>query len=32
LGFIFFSGGLLHKWLGKKLFAHCCTILGFLVI
>jgi hypothetical protein len=32
LSFIFFSGGLHHKYLGKILFAHCCTFLGFLII
>jgi hypothetical protein len=32
IGFVFFSGGLLHQKLGKNSFAYCCTILDFLMI
>jgi hypothetical protein len=32
LGFAFFSSGLFHYWSSKKLFAHCCTFFGLLMI
>jgi hypothetical protein len=32
LSFTFFSSGLHHRYLGKNLFAHCCTFLGLLMI
>jgi hypothetical protein len=32
LSFIFFSGGLQHKYLGKNWFAHYFTFLVFLLI